>query len=140
MDTEESNRGMDEMDQSSKQLLANLEECAESCQVGLMHSIDEGGDFVKMEHLRWMMDCHEICRLAINFFIRDSEYAGDILSLCAYICEDCSQSCKKFFNDAHMLACSEVCDNCAKACRDMIEEECEECEIRTENEKDRSDR
>lgn len=111
------------MDPQSRALLASLEECQETCQVSLMHSLDEGGDFVEMSHIRWLLDCADTCRLAINFFLRDSEYAGDVISLCSLICEDCAESCAKFFNDAHMVACAEVCRNCAKACKDMILEE-----------------
>jgi len=122
MDIEEENRG-ELFSQSARDLLATLEECRETCISGLMHSLDEGGDFAKKEHIRWMIDCSEICRLSVDFFIRDSEYAGDIISLCAFICDDCAESCEKFFNDSHMLACAEICRKCAESCRDMIIEE-----------------
>lgn len=116
-------------EESVRQLLANLELCQDSCVDGMMHSLEEGGDFAEVEHVRWLADCAEICQIAKNFFLRDSEYAGDLLSLCADICEECAESCEKFFEDERMKHCAEVCKNCAKACREMIEEEEDEIEI-----------
>jgi hypothetical protein len=103
-------------------LVANLDECHETCVEGMIHSLSEGGDFAKLEHIRWLLDCAEICQFAGNFVIRHSEYAGDILSICAFICEDCAQSCETFFEDEHMKNCAEVCRNCAAVCREAIDE------------------
>jgi hypothetical protein len=88
-----------------------------------MHSLNEGGDFAKTEHIRWLLSCAEICQITANFVLINSEYAGDMLSTCAFICDDCAQSCETFFNDENMVRCAEVCRNCAQKCRDSIEEE-----------------
>ncbi len=112
-----------EIDAEDRSLLANLAQCHESCLEGVMHSLDEGGDFAKKEHVLWLLDCAEICIVAENFVIRGSEYAGDLLSICAFICDDCAESCKTLFNDEHMKNCALVCRNCADICRSAIEEE-----------------
>lgn len=104
-------------------LIANLDQCHESCLAGIVHSLSEGGDYAKIDHIRWLMDCAEICQFSINFVIRHSEYGGDFLSTCAFICEDCAESCETFFEDEHMKNCAEICRNCAGACREAIEED-----------------
>lgn len=117
-------------------LLASLEQCRETTMDGLMHCLSEGGDFVKPEHIRWLLDCSEICTISANFLIRDSEYAGDILNICSYICDDCAESCEVYFNDEHMKHCAQACRNCAQACREgiMTEDEIEEAEESAEEE------
>jgi len=125
-------------------LIANLDQCEEECLSGIRHSLEEGGDFVKKEHMVWMMDCADICDLAKRFVLRDSEYAGDILNLCSLICEDCAESCSNYFNDEHMVNCAKVCRNCAAVCRDAIdlgdEEEEEKMQDLEEDESDAEER
>lgn len=110
-------------DDDMANLLAHLEQCYEMTLNSLMHCLDEGGDFVKKEHIKILMDCSAISNSTINFLIRDSEYSGDMLSICAFICEDCAESCREFFNDEDMKECAQVCDNCAEACRNMTTED-----------------
>jgi len=117
MDEEELNT-----EEETNGLLAHLEECQENCLFSIVHCLDQGGDFVKADHMKILMDCEKICGLAKNFFLRNSTYAGDILDLCSGICEDCAQSCKTFFEDKMMQDCALVCENCAKACQEIIEE------------------
>ena len=119
---------------SDLDLLADLCQCQESCMSWAMYSLKEGGDFAKLEHVRWLLDCADICSLAKNFLIRDSEYAGDILSICSYICDDCAESCETFFEDKMMKDCAMVCRNCGESCRDAIEEEGEEEDLAEEEE------
>lgn len=113
---------MDE-DPEYRDLLAALDECHESTLSGLMHCLDEGGDFVEKNHIRWLLDCAEITHTAGNFLIKDSEFAGNILDLCACVAEDCAESCRKFFDDRQMKNCAEVCQNCADSIRGMITED-----------------
>lgn len=111
------------MEEEDIDLTANLDQCHESCLEGVVHSLNEGGDFAKLDHIRWLLDCADICQLSTNFVLRHSDYAGDLLSTCAFVCEDCAQSCETFFEDEHMKNCAEICRNCAEACRGAIEEE-----------------
>jgi hypothetical protein len=107
-------------------LIAHLDECHETCLQGILHSLNEGGDFAKTDHIRWLLNCAEICKLATNFVTLNSEYAGDVLSICAFICDDCAESCETFFDDENMKNCALVCRDCAEVCRESIEEEEEE--------------
>lgn len=115
------------MSKEENELLATLAQCHETCTKGLIHSLNEGGDFVRKDHIVWLLDCSEICKVSTNFLLRDSDYSGDILNLCSYICEDCAESCETFFDDAHMKNCAEICRKCSDKCRDAVDiEEVEE--------------
>ena len=107
-------------DESSKELLASLEQCRETCQETIMHSLKEGGDYVKTDHIRILLDCAEICGFSVNFLLRDSDYAGNLIELCADICEQCAESCELFDGHEKMKECALVCQNCAKKCREAI--------------------
>lgn len=110
------------------ELIAHLENCQQNCLNTVMHSIEKDGDLVRTDPMVILMDCEEVCRTAKNFFLRNSQYTGDLLDLCASICEDCAESCRTFFEDEVMNKCALSCDNCAKACRDLIEDDIAEIE------------
>lgn len=112
--------------EESNDLLAHLEECEEMCLLSQMYSLRQGGDFAERSHMRWLMDCADICSITKKFYIRDSEYAGDLLNICAYVCDDCAESCEKFFEDEHMKNCAKVCRDCAEKCEEAIEVDEEE--------------
>jgi hypothetical protein len=121
-------------------LLATLEECRETTLASAMHSLERGGDHAKEEHIRWLLDTAEATTVAANFLVRDSEYAGDMLNLCSYICDDCATSCEDLPDDENMVHCAQVCRNCASACREaVIGEEVEEEIDEMEEEEDESD-
>lgn len=114
------------LDESAKELLASLEQCKEVCLETVMHSLREGGDYVKIDHIRILLDCSEICGASVNFLMRDSDYAGNIIELCADICEECAESCELFDGHEKMKECATVCRSCAEKCREAITYEEEE--------------
>jgi hypothetical protein len=120
---------------NARELLASLEQCQETCTETVMHSLKEGGDYAKIEHIRILLDCSEICQVAVNFFLRDSDYAGNIIELCADICEECAQSCETFDGHEHMKNCAMVCRTCAEDCRGAIEYGEEDIEMVEEEDK-----
>lgn len=113
---------------NADEILAHLAECEEMCLISTVYSLKQGGDFAKAGHVRWLLDCADICNLARKYFIRDSEYAGDILNLCSYVCDDCAESCETFFEDKNMTDCANVCRSCAETCRSVVEKDMEEIE------------
>ncbi len=108
--------------EKNNKLFSCLEECEESCLSTIMHSLAEESVVVTMEAMVNLMDCEQICSLTRKFILRDSDYAGDIVELCACICEACAKNCRSFHNDEAMHDCAEVCENCAMACREIIQE------------------
>jgi len=103
-------------------LLAHLNACHDTCMNAVMYSLHQGGDFAKVDHIRSLLDCAQFCTVATDFYIRDSETAGEILNLCAEICDESADSCELFFEDQAMKDCAEVCRNCSKICQDAVEE------------------
>lgn len=135
MDIEEQNQEIDEEPTpENKEIMARLGECREACLNGAMHSIERGGDHASLDHIGWLLDCADICMITPNFVIRDSEYAGDILSITSFICEDCAESCDNFPDDALMAECAEVCRSCANVCKNAVTIEMEEDEGEEETE------
>lgn len=62
------------------------------------------------------MDCADLCRLASTLMVRDSEYARDVCSICATVCEACADECSKHDID-HCQRCAQACRRCASECK-----------------------
>ena len=84
--------------------------CADAC---------EREDPVKMKRcIALNRDCAAICRLAVNFMMRDSEYVDLICQDCAEICEACGDECDQHPQE-HCQACTVACLKCAQECLKM---------------------
>jgi len=116
----------EEESKNANELLSRLLECEEMCEMSISYSLHQRGDFAKQDHIKWLQDCTDVCNLSKKYFIRDSEYVGDTLNLCSYICDDCAESCETFFEDQQMVDCGKICRECANACRSAIEEQMDE--------------
>jgi len=68
------------------------------------------------------MDCAQICRLAVSYMCRGSEFAADLCDVCADICEACAQECAKH-PMGHCQDCAKACRRCAEECRRMTSEQ-----------------
>jgi hypothetical protein len=64
------------------------------------------------------LDCAAICRTAVEFMSRNSDFAVDICAVCADICQACAMECEQHKVD-HCQRCAQVCRSCADACRAM---------------------
>jgi hypothetical protein len=62
------------------------------------------------------LDCAAICRLAVAYMGRDSEFAVAICASCAEVCEACAAECEKHSME-HCRRCAEACRGCAQGCR-----------------------
>lgn len=63
-------------------------------------------------------DCAAICRLAVDFMQRNSEFVDLICQDCAEICEACAEECEKQ-EQGHCRQCAEACRSCAEECLKM---------------------
>lgn len=63
-------------------------------------------------------DCAAICRLAVDFMQRNSEFVDLICQDCAEICEECAEECQKH-EQGHCQQCAEACRQCAEECLKM---------------------
>lgn len=64
------------------------------------------------------IDCAAICRLAVGYMARDSDFVEEICKFCAEVCQTCGDECAQHSND-HCQACAEACHQCAETCRKM---------------------
>lgn len=63
-------------------------------------------------------DCAAICRLAVDFMRRESEFVDLICQDCAEICEQCAEECERH-EQGHCQQCAEACRRCAEECLRM---------------------
>lgn len=68
------------------------------------------------ECIRTDRDCADVCSLALKLVARGSDKAGELLELCANMCEDCAEECGNHDHD-HCQECAKACRECAEACR-----------------------
>ena len=93
--------------------------CHRICEETITHCLHTGGAHADSDHIRMMMDCADICRVASDYMVRGSQFTSAIAALCADICEACAADCERFHDDAQMVACAQACRRCAQSCRQM---------------------
>jgi hypothetical protein len=79
--------------------------------------LEMGGDHVKPQHFRLMMDCVSACQFAADLMAHKSQFHRQGCALCAEICESCARDCEQM---AGMEACVAACRSCAQSCRAML--------------------
>lgn len=102
----------------------NMQSCAELCakchqtclQTAMTHCLTMGGDHVKPEHFKLMINCSQICQTSSDLQLTGSAFSKAYCALCAEVCEACAESCDELDN---MKECAQVCRECAKSCREM---------------------
>lgn len=99
------------------EILEVLNECARICNFCAIACMNEKDVQMLARCMRLDMDCAEICSTAAVFTERNSHNAHAVLSLCAVICDQCAEECKKHNHMDHCVLCAEVCKRCAEACR-----------------------
>ncbi|HEX4413555.1 MAG TPA: four-helix bundle copper-binding protein [Lacipirellulaceae bacterium] len=93
-------------------------ECAQACEHCGQACLDEQDVAMMAECIRLDKDCAQICWTAAALMSRDSQFAHELCSVCAAICEACGDECQKHKMD-HCQRCAEQCHGCADECRKM---------------------
>ena len=108
------------MDPKMEECLKDCMECYKSCTMMITHCLEMGGEHASPEHINLLKDCAEICKLSVDFMLRDSEFAAQLCKLCVEICAQCTKQCEQMAGDDEMMkACAETCRKCADACQEM---------------------
>lgn len=95
-------------------------ECHEAVTQCLFHCLGRGGEHASPAHIRMMMDCAEITRVAADFMLRESAQHNYTCGVCSKICEHCADDCEGLDpEDEHMRRCAEICRRCAESCYTM---------------------
>ena len=93
-------------------------ECADACDHCASACLDEKNVTAMARCIKLDMDCAAICRLAVSYMARGSEFAREICKLCAQVCDECAEECSRHKMD-HCQACADACRRCAEECRRM---------------------
>lgn len=96
-------------------------ECRDTCQDTLYnHILVRGGDHIRAENIRALMDCIQICQVAVDFMRRNAALHTKTCAACAAICPACAESCASMGEEhATIQHCAEICRRCADSCHAM---------------------
>ena len=92
--------------------------CAQICQECFNLCLQEADVKARINCIKTLQDCAEICSTAACYMSRESGNEKDICNLCAAICDKCASECD-MFKDQHCQTCAETCRICADECRRM---------------------
>jgi hypothetical protein len=92
--------------------------CAIACDYCAVSCLQEPDPKSMARCIALDMDCAQMCRLAVAYMSRGSEFASSICQACADVCEACGDECAKF-QVAHCQECAQACRRCADECRRM---------------------
>ena len=94
--------------------------CYSLCEQTAAHCLILGGRHAEPSHIRLLMDCADICRMAAGFMLRGSDYHGRICETCADVCRACAEDCERVDpTDQLMKECAAQCRSCADSCARM---------------------
>ncbi|EKQ51882.1 MULTISPECIES: four-helix bundle copper-binding protein [unclassified Clostridium] len=93
--------------------------CLQICQECLNLCLHEDDVKQRMNCIKTLQDCSEICVSSVCFMSRSSENMKDICNTCATICDKCATECS-MFTEQHCQTCADVCRQCANECRNMM--------------------
>lgn len=92
--------------------------CLQACEECLTLCLNEQDVNNRVNCIKMLHDCIDICVLSIQFMSRGSQHAEHICKECAEICDACAKECE-MFKDNHCVKCAEICRACAQECRKM---------------------
>ncbi len=108
------------MNQFSLETRAAIEQalrCHTVCLASAMtECLERGGEHVRPQHFRLMMDCVAACHFAADLMAHKSQFHARACGLCAEICDTCAEDCARLEG---MEPCVAACRSCADACRGM---------------------
>jgi hypothetical protein len=101
-----------------------MSECIDACLAchkvcigtAMTHCLEEGGEHVRPQHFRMMIDCAAICATTADFMLHKSQFYRELCGLCAIVCAECANDCGKL---GGMQDCITACGRSAEACAAM---------------------
>ena len=105
------------MNQFSQETRHCIQECLRCHAVCLATAMTEclemGGEHVRPQHFRLMLDCAAFCAFTADALARKSQFHNRFAELCAQVCDTCAQDCEKI---GDMQECVEACRHCVEVC------------------------
>lgn len=100
--------------------------CVENCYICALTCDYCAMSFLKEQPLEMMRECIRLAmqaailwRITAKLMTQESEFAGDICSLCARACLKCSDECVRHKHE-FCSECAQACQQCAEECRKII--------------------
>jgi hypothetical protein len=88
--------------------MALCNHCATSC-------LEESDIKMMAKCIQLDMECVVICNATAQLLSLGSAHAVAVAKICAVMCDECAQECKKHDNK-HCQECAIACQECADAC------------------------
>lgn len=105
---------------NTKDVIQNCLECYRITTSCMQHCLALGGSHASPAHINLLTECGDICQLMASFLIKASDFAHDLGSVCAKICDACADDCNELDpEDPHLVDCMVVCRKCADSCRHL---------------------
>lgn len=114
-----------QMRQHLQECIQNCLDCAQACETCF-------AECVRMEMpgmaecIAACRDCADICLLDAQLMSRESPIHFDTCELCAKICDQCAEACRKASSQHNqgqqsstLQQCADACERCAQTCRAM---------------------
>jgi len=92
--------------------------CAQVCEECFNLCLQEADAKQRIDCIKSLQDCADICVTAARFMARGSGNIEKICCLCSLICESCATECD-MFKDQHCHVCADTCRQCAAECKNM---------------------
>jgi hypothetical protein len=94
--------------------------CYTVCTETLTYSLNAGAALSEGDHIRFLIDCCEVCQTTQNSLLRVSAVGTMLVAVCAEACERVAESCRRVDESDEQLAlCAATCDRTADACRGL---------------------
>ncbi|SIR76522.1 four-helix bundle copper-binding protein [Natronorubrum thiooxidans] len=103
-------------DDQMEACIDNCLEAAQACEWCADACADHGEEMA--ECIRLCRDVADLTTLHARLMARDSDYHGELASVCADACEACADECAQFDHE-HCQVCADVLPECAESCRNM---------------------
>jgi hypothetical protein len=108
---------MNQLSAETRHCIEEAQRCHSVCLATAMTMcLEMGGEHVRPQHFRLMMDCASICQLAADMMAHKSQFHRQTCALCAQVCETCARDCERV---GDMEECVAACKACAQSCRAM---------------------
>lgn len=92
-----------------------VNQCAGACNESFAGCLQAGGEHATADHLQYILDCAEACRLSAEFMQRHSPNYMDAVSLCASVARSCAHNMRSLQDNE----LAELCERTATACEGL---------------------
>ncbi|KGK88624.1 four-helix bundle copper-binding protein [Clostridium sp. HMP27] len=92
---------------------------AQICQECLTMCLQGPDVSARINCIKTLQDCAEICSTAACYMARGSMNTKEICNVCSTICEKCAAECE-MFKDEHCQTSADICRQCDNECRRMV--------------------